>query len=725
MRPRATSGSFIRSARLWRWVFLGLTAFLALVFTRVVDLTPPIEGDFFFATDDPEFQADRRIAELFPTDEQIILAVGGGDIQSLEYGTKIHVLSLRLLDVDGVVSVRDIRHGPDDLEDAFESPLWRRLLIDAETNSTNLIVSLRDAEYETIVPAIEDVIAAHNTAGFEIAISGVPYVVYQIQRLLARDLRVFSLAALIVFTVLLAVLVASGQILVGAIAAALAASMATLILLEALGIEAGILIANTAIIVFVMTISHVRFLIAEWREIREQDSNAAVTRTLRHLWWPSFWTMVTALLGFMSLLLTTAKPIRQFGVSSSVGAVVALACAFLVFPPFLAGARMPARERWAGIDAWMRRQLARRHSAFAGAVVVFCLVALPGLARLDTDPSLMTYFDAGSPLRDGLERIDRSGGSSPLEFVIRDTSGGRLDDDDVYERMWALQQDLEKDPAVGAVLSLPVIMAEADRAPLSFLLSWEGLVDRLEDPKHDRIAQSFITKDRRHGRFILRLRDVGRDASRADIVERLERVIRKHHFDPALTGGLYQLQSQLASQVAASLVRGMAGLLVLFGLVSLVVSRSLWVSAAMLTTLSIVAAGVYGLAGHLRIPLDIISAAAADLAIAVSIDDMIHLVSHARRRWGETPRDWSRWVETRTALWQPIAASSIIVSSGFGLFLLSSIPPTQRLGLFVLVGTVLWIFLVLLVFPLLATMRIGPERRVRTAAGRQPPAPSG
>lgn len=724
MRPRATSGSFIRSARLWRWVFLGLTAFLALVFARVVDLTPPIEGSFFFATDDPEFQADRRIAELFPTDEQIILAVGGGDIQSLEYGTKIHVLSLSLLDVDGVVSVRDIRHGPDDLEDAFESPLWRRLLIDVETNSTNLIVSLREADYETIVPAIEDVIAAHNAPGFEIAISGVPYVVYQIQRLLARDLRVFSLVALAVFTVLLAAFVASGQILVGAIAAALAASMATLILLEALGIEAGILIANTAIIVFVMTISHVRFLIAEWREIRG-DSNAAVMQTLRHLWWPSFWTMVTALLGFMSLLLTTAKPIRQFGVSSLVGAVVALACAFLVFPPFLAGARIPGRERWAGLDTWMRRQLARRHYAFAGAVVVFCLVALPGLARLDTDPSLMTYFDAGSPLRDGLERIDRSGGSSPLEFVIRDTSRGRLDDDDVYERMWALQQDLEKDPAVGAVLSLPVIMAEADRAPLAFLLSWEGLVDRLEDPKHDRIAQSFITKDRRHGRFILRMREVGRDTSRADIVERLEGVIRKHHFDPILTGGLYQLQSRLADQVATSLVRGMAGLLVLFGLVSFVVSRSLWVSAAMITTLSIVSAGVYGLAGHLRIPLDIISAAAADLAIAVSIDDMIHLVSHARRRWRETPRDWSRWVETRIALWQPIAASSIIVSSGFGLFLLSSIPPTQRLGLFVLVGTVLWIFLVLLVFPLLATISIGLERRSPAAAGRQPRAPSG
>jgi len=654
-RSAPTARRLMHSLRPRRWLILGFTAVCAGVFARFVDLTPPVESDFFFSSDDPELQADRRIDELFPAQEQVILAVRG-DIQSLKYGTRIHALSLKLLEVDGVTSVKDIRHGPDDLEDAFESPLWRRLLIDEETRSTNLIVSLGDTNYDRSIPAIEELVARYGAPGFEIALSGVPYVVYQIQLHLARDLRVFSLAALLIFTVLLAVLVGVSQILVGAVVASLTASMLTLILLQAVDIEAGVLIANTAIIVFIMALSHIRFLITEWQaaphDVRA-DERKAVAQTLHRLWWPSFWTMVTTILGFLSLYLTTAKPLRQFGLSSAVGAVVALACAYMVFPPFLSEKQSPlprkggegrvrGRQRWAPIDAWMRQQLAHRHYWAAGVAVVLCLAMLPGLFRLETDPSLVTYFEEGSTLRDGLERIDRSGGSSPLEFVLRDASGARLDDDDVYERLWAVQAALERDPAVGTVLSLPVIMAEAERAPLAFLLSWEDLVDRLEDPKHDRIARSFITKDRRHARFILRMREVDREEPRAVIVGRLEDIIRRHNFVPALTGGLYQLQGQLSQQVASSLVRGVLWLLGLFLVISYIVSRSIYVSVAMVGTLAVVSIGVYGLAGYLRIPLDLISAAAADLAIAVSIDDMIHLVSHARRRWRETPRDWPR-----------------------------------------------------------------------------------
>ena len=49
-------------------------------------------------------------------------------------------------------------------------------------------------------------------------------------------------------------------------------------------------------------------------------------------------------------------------------------------------------------------------------------------------------------------------------------------------------------------------------------------------------------------------------------------------------------------------------------------------------------------------------------------------------------RGWSAWRDAIAEMWRPIIVSMLVVVSGFSLFLLSSFPPTQRLGVLVCVG---------------------------------------
>ena len=79
-------------------------------------------------------------------------------------------------------------------------------------------------------------------------------------------------------------------------------------------------------------------------------------------------------------------------------------------------------------------------------------------------------------------------------------------------------------------------------------------------------------------------------------------------------------------------------------------------------------------------PLDIISAPAANVALPMGIDEMIHLGYTARRMRGKARDVWKAWSAALSELWAPILASMLIVTAGFSLFLLSSFPPTQRLG---------------------------------------------
>ena len=71
----------------------GFAAALAVVGVVVValfvDVSPRVEGDFFFAEDDPQMQATREVAERFPGSPQVILRAEDLAGDSAAYRTRI------------------------------------------------------------------------------------------------------------------------------------------------------------------------------------------------------------------------------------------------------------------------------------------------------------------------------------------------------------------------------------------------------------------------------------------------------------------------------------------------------------------------------------------------------------------------------------------------------------------------------------------------------------
>jgi predicted RND superfamily exporter protein len=349
--------------------------------------------------------------------------------------------------------------------------------------------------------------------------------------------------------------------------------------------------------------------------------------------------------------------------------------------------------------------------ALAAGVVALAALGLP---RITTDPGLLAYFDPDSSIRTGLAVVDTSGGSSPLRVLFGDAQGGRLDGDDALERLGAVQRALEGDPAVGTVLSLSPLVDEAARSvPMAAMMGSRRLVDMLSSPALGRVARSFVTDDRRQGLLFLRMREAGRTDSRTRIVGRIEDVLGSHGFTVQATAGLFELQGQLADLVASSLVTGLGGLFLLFAGVSWAVARNGRTAAAMLACLAgtpVVLFGVLGLAG---LPVDFISSPAANVALSVGIDSMIHLVAAARRLRREGLAPWSVWVRARARLARPIAGAGTILAAGFGLFLLSSFPPTRRFGLAVVLGIGAATVFTLVVLPRLAVAaREGRKKKI-------------
>ena len=692
--------------RTWRlWLFFLFTFVSVCVLFLTVDLKPHVDGDFFFSSDDPQFQYDKMISKVFPKQSSQVIVSAMGDINSQEYTERLTLFTDLLSYIPGVSGVKSLTNGPKSMEDALKSPLWKRLLISDDGNSSNIIIVLKEVSPQEIVPQLEKAMGLMSADNFHLKMSGVPYVVESIRRSLMRDLRVFSLLAFAVFGIVIILLFRSAKIFIGTIASCINACVLTLIISNIFGIKIGILTVNLSTIIFVLTLSHIIFLTYNWRSIVQNsgpEASDCAQKAVKETFTASFWCMVTTLLGFLSLLFVQAKPLRELGLTGSIGTVAAIMVAYLIYPLFLKSIKPVYRPVEEPEQQKIRSFFLKRSKVAVAAVLIVFIVVCAGIFKLNTDPSLFSYFSQDSELRQGLEYIDRNGGSSPLKLVLRDAGGQPLNTDEAYQRLWQLQESLEADESVGSIISLPVLMAEGNRAPLAFLLNWEGLLRRMNHPKHDRIARSFITDDRISGYFFIRMKESGRTGSRLEVIERIKTIVRSHSFVPEMVGGVYVLQGELSRLVASSLIYGLSKLIFLFVFIAWIVSRSLRIALAMVLSLCIIPICMLGLVGLLRIPLDIISAPAANVAIAMGIDSMIHMVIFVRRLLMRGVQAREAWSQAQYRLWEPIIGSMFIICTGFGIFSISSFPPTQRFGISIVFGTIIAAFTAIFVLPYLS-----------------------
>ena len=389
---------------------IAATIALAVVTVGTVSLTPRVDQSFFFGEDDPQLEEDRKIYQIFPYQSQIIVNVVG-DLTSAAYLRRVAALTEALVRHPEVLSAKSLTHGPEDLEDAFESAFWRRLLVGPGETSSNILVVLASDDSPRAIAKIESTVDASHAPGFEPIVAGVPYMIEAIRRRLLEDLRVFTGSAVAVFGIVLFFVFRSPSIVIGSLTASAAAACLTLLASDALGIEIGILTANLVTLVFVLTIPHLVYLTYNWRQaVEERDGSRAGlalvpigllglvgllrapldiisapaanlalgmgiddtmihmterwrmlrregkaareawTRTRQELWRPIIVSMSVVALGFSIYLLSQFPPTRRFGLWVVLGTLLVLPCA-LYFLPAVAAWRAPDERRSDGSAA--------------------------------------------------------------------------------------------------------------------------------------------------------------------------------------------------------------------------------------------------------------------------------------------------------------------------------------------------------------------------------------
>jgi len=146
-----------------------LSAFSVYGMAKHVQLKPEVSENFFFASEDPQFQEDREISKLFPQPPQLIIGAKG-DIYKRSYREKVDRLTRAIGNLSEVFGIQSLTEGPANLSDVFKSPLWNRVLLAEDLSASFIHVFVRDVPTEVIVDKIKKLVLFYGGEGFELIV---------------------------------------------------------------------------------------------------------------------------------------------------------------------------------------------------------------------------------------------------------------------------------------------------------------------------------------------------------------------------------------------------------------------------------------------------------------------------------------------------------------------------------------------------------------------------
>ena len=460
-----------------------------------------------------------------------------------------------------------------------------------------------------------------------------------------------------------------------------------------------VMVTTTATLVYI----HSRFM--------EPDDAPSLlehhARALANKFLPSTASMFATAVGFAALAVSEIRPVREMGLWTACGLIIAWVGCFTLFPALQSLLRTPLRAEHATAGKWFPRFVdvlvpaTRRYRwlfVAAALVLMLCgaaaLFGIPGkLAPLELETDSLTYVNPGERIAQDTRRFQDSNGLDVMELWVQTPPGHALDAD-FLRAIYLLTQRLEKSPGITAVDGPTTvltweryILSGSDQLPTQ-PDAWPKLAESLEQiVLTEPGARAYIdVKDLASVRLSIRGRGeyFGRHGS-------IERFLRQTWADAqasepafhAARGSLVGkgvVSGEITTRLLPTLTESFAITASVIFTAFLLVFRS--PTARLMTMIPSLFAilSVFLIMRATGIPLNIATILIGSTVLGATENDQIHFFYHYNEGLvaGSTP---AALRHAMLIAGRPILFATLINASGFLALALSDLPPMRQFGI--------------------------------------------
>jgi uncharacterized protein len=604
---------------------------------------------------------------------------------------------------------------------------------------------MRLQEHQDIVE-IRKIMDKYRSEG-ELFLGGISMIADDMITFVKNDLEIFGIGILIFLMLALGIIFRRKRwVLLPMLCCALSA-IYMIGLLGWLGWKVTVVSANFISLQLITTVAIVIYLIVRYRELLIQNQQASsrelISNTLLLMLRPCWYTTITTIAGFGSLVLCNILPVIMFGWMMMLSLLVSFTVSFLFFPAFLV---LLPREKLPKVNTSrlsLTHILADMNEKYPIPIISICclliIVSLIGITKLRVENSFIDYFHKSTEIYKGMQAIDQKlGGTTPLNVLVNfDSSNTTVDindsqtgdetfdefaefedeaDEGKYwfttyklERIKEVQAYLESLNETGKVMSLATILNIAEKLNGKPLDNFELALLYTETPDEIRniLIKPYVSVENNQVRFWVRVKDSYKDLRRNEMLKKitsdLTNKLGVKKEDVHLAGMMVLYNNMLQSLFGSQIVTiGITVLILTIMFAILFKSIKIAILADIPNVFPVMV--VLGVMGWLNIPLDMMTITIASISMGIAVDTTIHYIHRFKNELQQDGNYISAMKRCHASIGRAMYYTSTTIIVGFSILALSNFIPSVYFGLLTALVMFIAILSDLILTPLLLVL---------------------
>ena len=613
----------------------------------------------------------------------------------------------------------------------------------AQEGFRNYHASIIDKE-DKVIQAVRYIMDRHRDNA-EMFLGGVPMITTDMIGFIEHDLKTFGLGVIIFIILMLSLFFKKVRWVVLPVGCCLITTAVVVGFLGLMDWRVTVISSNFISILLIITISLIIHLIVRYQDLNQskpgQDQKQLVRQTVGFMVLPCFYTSITTIVAFCSLLVSGIRPVIDFGWTMTIGISLAFVLNFTFFPAALVLLR-PEISR-SGKDKTRIFTLAvaafiKRHQKIIllGSFLL-AVVSIIGISKLEVENRFIDHFKSNTEIYKGMQVIDRKlGGTTPLNIVmnpdqkyfdyLKEVEQNKEEDFDdpfadegdsaemnfwfnsnMLDRVEQIHDYLESLPEVGKVQSISTLVKvftqlDKGRKPDDYDLA---LIRKLmPDNVKDSLVNPYLSQDANQIHINMRLIESNPNLRRSDLIEKIRKhLVEELKFAPETIQftGMVVLYNNMLQSLYRSQILTIGVVVFAIMVMFMILFRSFSLALIGIIPNLLAAGTVLSLMGWLGIPLDMMTITIAAITVGIAVDNTIHYIHRFQKEFKVDQNYLETMDRCHGSIGKAMYYTSVTITLGFSILALSEFMPTIYFGLLTGAAMVIALLGALALLPLL------------------------
>ena len=752
-------------------IILILYCFFIIIFSSIYikDFRIDASSDTLIAQNDKDYLYYNEYQKIFSSKNTLVIAVKSSEEIDKNLLDEIRIISDKINKIEEVSSVYNINKAPilflnettlidlsnnnyetllnteyeisEVLKEFSESTIYKDQLINKDRNITSLLIFLKpnkklkdlkdnkdiylndktyflkkteiDNEKKILIKKIRQIMKDANS-NYDYYLGGVEMISSDVIAFVKSDILIFSILVLTLVLVILFIIFRRIKWVITVLISSIFSVYTMIGVVGFFNFEITAVSANFLSLMFILSISMNIHILNNYL----LTSNN-LKLSLQNMFWPCFYTFLTTVVAFISLVISDIKPVIDFGIVMITALIVILISSFTTLPLMIS---FFSRNYEEVTNFLILNKIVKYSYQFKGAIIFLNLliffIAVYGISNLNVENSFIKYFKKNTEIYQGMKLIDSElGGTTPLDLIINfrndeiilddknnDDLENELDfDEDIFsddifgesDDVWFtndkidiiknIHKYLESRNEIGKVISIYSLIDVANKINKSELSTFElsVLYNEIPDNYKEDLIYPYLNVEKNMAKITARVKD-SNDIKRNKLLNEIRDYSSNLLSDQTelKINGLLVLYNNMLASLFSSQIKSLGFVLLAIFIMFIILFRSFKLSLIAIIPNIFASTFILGLIGIFKIPLDIMTITIAAISIGIAVDNTIHYMYRYKYNLSKDLNFQESIKRTHLTVGNAVLTTSLTISLGFLVLCFSNFVPTIIFGLF-------------------------------------------